>query len=112
VERQKKFGSIAIASSLVLAIASLVFSENLCYAGTLGDSWLNMLLICLRINVYEEIPGNSFADHIYIPTKYVLLACAAVLAVGILWLKGALPVPSEKAKTESVNPSTATADDA
>lgn len=112
MEREKKFGSITIASAFVLAIASLVFSENPCYAGTLGDSWVNLLLLCLRINVYEEIPGNSVAEHVYIPTKYMLLVCAAILAIGILWLKGALPIPRPTAANKSTELVGTAADDA
>ena len=105
VERNKKFGTIAIAVSIVLAIASVVLSENLCYAGSpAAESWLNLLLVCLRVNVYEEIPGNQFADHIYLPTKYLLLACATLLAVGVLWYTSALPAPGKSGKAESQEP--------
>ena len=104
MEQNKKWGVIAIACSIVLAIASVVFSENLCYAGTPGDSWINLLLICLRVNVYEEIPGNSLGEHIYLQTKYLLLTCAAIMAVGILWHKGALPVPKQKDKAAESDP--------
>ena len=92
MERHKRFGISAVASSIVLAIASVVFSENLCYAAE--TPFINLLLICLRVNVYEEIPGNQFADHLYLPTKYLLLACATIFAIGFLWLKEVIPVPA------------------
>jgi len=103
MERSKKVGTVAIVASVVLAIASVVFSENLCYAGSpAAESWLNLLLICLRVNIYEETPDNQFDDHIYIyvPTKYLLLACATLLAVGTLWYTGALSVPGKTGKVD------------
>ena len=106
MERHKKFGLLATAASLVFAAASLVFSENLCYAGSpAAESWLNLLLVCLRINVYEEIPGNQFSDHLYVPTKYLLLACITLLAVGVLWYRGALPVPGGSGEGKLPKPS-------
>ena len=96
MEQHKQFGISAIAASIILAIASVVFSENLCYAPE--TPFINLLLICRRVNIYEEIPGNQFADHLYLPTKYLLLACATIFAVGFLWLKGAIPVPAFAAK--------------
>jgi hypothetical protein len=99
MERGKKFGLIAIACAAVLAIASLVFSENICYSGATGDSWFNLLSVCLRIKIYGEIPLSSFGDQTYLhlETKYLLLACSILFAVGIFWHKGALPVPGAKA---------------
>lgn len=104
MEREKRFGLIAIASAIFLAAASFVFSENACYPGGAGDSWLNLLLICLRLNIYEEVPGYPIGLYLYVPTKYLLLACIALLAVGALWHKGALPIPSRKAEPKTPKP--------
>ena len=106
MERHKRFGIIAITASIILAIASLVFSENPCYAGS--PSWLDLLLMCLRVNVYEETPGYILGDHIYLQTKYLLLACAALLAVGVLWHKGAIPVPGGADAAKPSKPSEGT----
>ncbi|BDB30736.1 hypothetical protein Tamer19_41910 [Cupriavidus sp. TA19] len=89
MERHKKIGTLMIAVSIIMALTSVVFSENACHAGWGADeSFLRLLLVCLRINFYEEIPGNEFSDHIYLPTKYALLGCAALLLLGGLFLKG------------------------
>ena len=111
MENNKKFGLITIVFSLVLGIASLVFSENICHGGT-GDSWLNLILICLRINIYEYFPENAFENHIYLQTKYLLLACATILAIGILWHKGALPVPGTKREAKPGQAAGTATDDA
>jgi len=95
IERNKKIGAVAIAVAIIVALAAVVFSENICYLA--GDvPTLKWLLVCLRVNLYEEIPGNEFSDHIYLPTKYILLACATLFAVGILWRNGSLPCSVEE----------------
>lgn len=105
MERHKRFGIIAITASIILAIASLVFSENPCSGGSGSPSWLDLLLVCLRVNVYEETPGYILTDHIYLQTKYLLLACAVLLAVGVLWHKGAIPVPGGAEAAKPLKPS-------
>ena len=105
MEKNKRFGAVAIATSIVLAVASIVFSENLCYAGSpSSESWVTLALVCLRVNVYEEMPGSLVGEHFYLPTKYLLLACVALLAVGTLWYLGALPVPSGRTEAKSQEP--------
>lgn len=95
MESHKKVGMCAMVVSVLLALASVVMSESLCpFDSPLSGSTLQWLLICLQINVYEDVPGNSFAAHLYVPTKYALLACALLFAIGGLWHRGALPVPA------------------
>lgn len=91
MERNKRAGTVTIVASILLAFAAIVFSENPC-AGS-SASWLNLLLICLRVNVYEEIPGNEYGEHMFLPTRFLLLACTTLFAIGVLWYKGALSVP-------------------
>lgn len=96
MEYHKKLGTITMALSAVLALASFVFSTSGCYAGTTNDeSMVRWVLFCLRVVVYEDIPGNEYADHLYLPTKYLLLACAGIFAVGVLWYRNALPMPAK-----------------
>ena len=81
--------------SIVLAFASVVFSESVCYAGSPADaSFVKWLLVCLRVTLYEEIPGNEFAPHLYLQTKYLLLVSVSLFLLGMLWCKGVLGVPS------------------
>lgn len=95
MDKNRKFGQIAIAASIVMALAAIAFSENPCTAGTPGDAWINILLICLHITVWQEYSGGTFGERIEIPTKYLLVACSAIFAVGVLWLKGALQAPGQ-----------------
>ena len=96
MEKHKRVGLLTMAISMILVVALIIFSESLCYAGTPpAESLVTWLLVCLRINVYEEIPGNQFADHIYLQTKYFLLPCVALFLLGAWWYLGALPVPSK-----------------
>lgn len=92
MEYHKKLGSITMAISIILALASIAFSESDCYERSPNNqSTVKWVLFCLRVVVYVEI----YADNIYIPTKYILLTCATIYAVGALWYKGALPVPKK-----------------
>lgn len=83
MNQSKKCGSIIVALSIVLALAALTFSDNPCHTET---PMIDVFLRCLHISIIADIPD--------VPTKFPLLACAALLAVGILVLKGALPFPS------------------
>lgn len=91
MEQHTKLGTMTIALSVILALASLVFSTSGCAA---DNSLVTSLMYCLRVVIYEDIPGNEYAEHMYIPTKYLLLTCSAIFAVGVLWYRGALPVPA------------------
>ena len=97
MEQNRKYGSITVMASILLALASVVFSENPCYAGTPGaNSWFDIIFLCLRINIYEENSGSLVGERTYLLTKYLLLACATLFAVGILWYAGALSTPRKK----------------
>ena len=87
---QRQLGISTLVLSAILAAAAIAFSTNPCYAEM---PLVTMLLNCIRI---DEVP--TFNDYgpkeTYILTKYVLLGCAAIAAVGYLWLKGVLPAPN------------------
>ncbi len=104
MEHHKKLGTIAMALSIVLALASFVFSTSGCYPGTVNDeSLVKWFLFCLRVVIYEEIPGNQFSDHIYLPTKYLFLTCVGLFAVGALWYRDSLPIPAKLKALVSFN---------
>ncbi len=96
MEDSKKLGTITMALYAILALASFVFSTSGCYPGSTNDeSSVKWFLYCLRVVVYEDIPGNEFSDHIYLPTKYLLLLCATLFSIGALWYRGALTIPAK-----------------
>lgn len=104
MEHHKKLGTITMALSVVLALAFFALSTSGCYPGTINDeSPVKWFLFCLHVVVYEAIPDNQFADHIYLPTKYLLLFCAGLFAVGGLWYRGALPIPAKLKTLVSFN---------
>ena len=105
MEYHKKLGTIAMVLSIVLALASFVFSTSGCYPGTRYDeSLVKWFLFCLRVVIYEEVPGNLFSDdNIYLPTKYLFLACVGLFAVGALWYRDSLPIPDKLKALVSFN---------
>ena len=90
MERNKKIGLITIILALTLAAASLVFSSNPCHYETPLTS---VLLNCIRIDLPDYTLFNEFAREPHVLTKYLLLACFILFAIGFLWLKGALSAP-------------------
>lgn len=102
MERHHKLGTIVMVLSVVLVLASLVFSDNVCYPDApAAQSIWSWLSICMRLVVYEDVPGNEYADHLYIPAKFLVLSCALIFALGFLWYRGALPLPARSKRRPS-----------
>jgi len=96
MEPHKRLGTVAMALSVVLLLACIVISESACSLDSpYEQSLVKWLLICLRVVVYEDIPGNEYSNHLYIPTKYLLLTFVATFAIGALWYRGVLAVPAK-----------------
>ena len=102
MERHKRFGTLAVVSSIVLTVASFAFSDTVCYSSDV--SFASVLLFCLRMNLPSEL---QFSDATYIYTKYLLLACSVIFAIGFLWFKAVLPVPGRRAALAEQVPSAA-----
>jgi hypothetical protein len=85
-------------SSVILAIAALLFSENQCaYDASIQNSWLGRIELCLQLFLFEGRPGTAFDEPIYLSVKYPILAAAVGFGVGLLWHRGAVPLPPTKA---------------
>lgn len=104
LDSHKKVGTITMVLAVILAIASIVISENKCYADSVFmESTLQWLLMCLQINLREDTSGVLPASHLYIQTKYFLLTCATLFAIGGLWHKNVLPIPANLKRFFSQN---------
>ena len=104
MERSKKIGMITIAAALILAAAVVTLSTNPCrYDAPLTT----VLLDCVRIDLPEYTWFDDYSQERHVLTKYLLLICSAFLALGFLWLKGALPAPGGSRLKEQTNSSAA-----
>ena len=102
MERSKKIGMITIAAALILAAAVVAFSTNPChYEAPLTT----VLLDCVRVDLPDYTWFDDYSQERHILTKYLLLMCSAFLALGFLWLKGALPAPGSSRPKEQTNSS-------
>lgn len=90
MDQTRKVGVITIVVSLVLAATAVAFSTNPCHAEVPLTS---VLLNCIRIEDLPDFGEYTSVMKPYVLTKYLLLACAVLAAIGYLWLKGVLPVP-------------------
>ena len=104
MEWHKRVGITTITVAILLAMLSVVVSESQCYADApAAQSVLQWLLVCLRIKLFDDLLDFDIASAIYVSTKYVLMGCFTLFALGVLWYKNVLPVPRmpEKARASA-----------
>ena len=84
MKNYKNLGLAIVLISPVLAFSAFVFSENPCAASS--PSSTNVLLHCLRITIYQDFSDPLNGEDYFVYTKYLLLACVALAAIGAFLL--------------------------
>ncbi len=95
MEVHKKFGTIIMVFSVVLWFVLISLAEDRCDAGAAATtSTLKWLSVCVRLVLDRETPDAVYVGVTYIQGTYLALACFVIFAVGFLWYRNALPVPT------------------
>ena len=102
MERSKKIGMITIVATLILAAAVVAFSTNPCHNEM---PLATVLLNCVRIDLPDYTWFDDYSQERHVLTKYPLLICSVFLALGFLWLKGALLAPGGSGPKEQTDSS-------
>ncbi len=95
MEKHKRIGLITMVLSVVLAVATIVFSHNFCSPFEAPASIWQSLSVCMRLVVYQASPHWENPNDILIPTTYLMFFCLVFFAVGLLWFCGALPLSTQ-----------------
>lgn len=97
----KRVGVTTMVAAVVLAIVASLISDDLCGTGSNLSSFQSFLY-CLQISLvrhsFEERLIDPSATDYFIWTKYVVLLCVGLFALGFLWHKAVWPVPEWLAK--------------
>jgi len=91
MEDHKKIGKLTMVLSVILALTFIVISQDICSANLPIVHWL---MLCLKVTIIDSVIGGEYVNF-YLQTKYLLLLCVVIFALGALWHWAVLSLPSK-----------------